>query len=88
MVENHPGSGATYHAQLADIIKRAEALEIRARKEYTERANDDPEHLSWLRIERRYATIRGNAQHLLIIHARKQQRQQPFSRLLRRLHLL
>lgn len=88
MVGNHQMSGATYRAQLVDIVRRAEALETRARKEYTILTAEDPQYASWIRIERRYATVRGNAQHLLLIHDRQQQRQQPVNRLLRYLHLL
>lgn len=88
MVENHPKSGATYRAQLADIVRRAKALEDRARKEYAVLPPDDPQYASWVRIERRYATVRGNAQHLLVIHDWQRQRHQPFTRLLRYLNLL
>lgn len=88
MVENHQMSGAAYRAQLADIVRRAEALEVRARKEYAVLSVEDPQYASWVRIERRYATVRGNAQHLLLIQTRQHQRQQPLNRLLRYLHLL
>lgn len=90
MVGNHPMSGATYRAQLVDIVRRAEALELRARKEYTTLTSEDPQYASWIRIERRYATVRGNAQHLLLIHDRqhRHRQQQPITRLLRYLHLL
>lgn len=88
MVENHPMSGASYRAQLTDIVRRAKDLEARARQNYTTLSPEDPERASWLRIERRYATVRGNAQHLLLIHDWQRQRQQPLTRILRYLNLL
>lgn len=88
MVENHPMSGATYRAQLTDIVQRAKDLEARARKEYSALPPDDPQRATWLRIERRYATVRGNAQHLLLIHDWQRQRHQPLTRILRYLNLL
>ena len=88
MVKNHPMSGATYRAQLADVVQRAKDLEARARREYAALAPDDPQRASWLRIERRYATVRGNAQHLLLVHDWHRQRQQPLMRFLRYLNLL
>lgn len=88
MVESHPKSGATYRAQLTDIVRRAKDLEARARKEYALLSPEDPQRASWVRIERRYATVRGNAQHLLLIHDWQQQRQQPITRFLRYLNLL
>ncbi|WP_026369643.1 hypothetical protein [Kallotenue papyrolyticum] len=44
--------------------------EQRARATQQQLAADDPERLRWIRIERRYATIRGKALHLLMLHAR------------------
>jgi hypothetical protein len=88
MVEHHPTSGATYRAKLNDVVRRAQELEARARKESALLPADHPERASWLRIERRYATIRGNAQHLLLIHDWQRQRQQPLIRILRYLNLL
>lgn len=88
MVEHHPKSGATYRAQLTDVVQRAKALEERARKEYGLLPPNDPQRASWVRIERRYATVRGNAQHLLLIHDWQQQRQRPVVRFLRYLNLL
>jgi hypothetical protein len=88
MVENHPMSGATYRAQLTDIVRRAKDLEARARREYTALPLEDPQRAAWTRIERRYATVRGNAQHLLLIHDWQRQRQQPLMRILRYLNLL
>jgi hypothetical protein len=89
MVEHHPMSGATYRAQLADVAKRAQALEARARKEWSALPIDDPRHASWQRIERRYATIRGNAEHLLFIYKRPRPRAAtPLKRLRYYVHLL
>ena len=88
MVENHPMSGATYRAQLTDIVRRAKDLEARARREHAALPLEDPQRASWARIERRYATVRGNAQHLLLIHDWQRQRQQPLMRILRYLNLL
>jgi|GEM_PF-4330851 len=88
VVSNHQQSGTTYRAQLVDVVRRATELEDRARVEYNMRAPEDPERGSWQRIERRYATIRGNAQHLLLIHDWQQQRKQRLFRLRRYLNLL
>lgn len=89
MVVNHPTSGATYRAQLADVVRRASDLEARARREYSALNPADPQHASWVRIERRYATIRGNAQHLLLVHEQRlaRLRQPPLARLRRYLNL-
>lgn len=88
MVGYHPKSGATYRAELAGVVQRATELEARARKEYSTLSRTDPQHATWVRIERRYATIRGNAQHLLLIHERRHQRHHPLFRLGRYLNLL
>jgi hypothetical protein len=88
MVNGHRKTGANYRAQLADIIRRAEALEIHARNESHALDAADPERITWLRIERRYATVRGNAQHLLLIHDWITLRRRPLFRLRRYLNLL
>jgi hypothetical protein len=88
VVPGHPTSGAAYRAQLADVIRRAKALETRAREECASLDPTDPQHASWLRIERRYATIRGNAEHLLLIHQIRHQRSQSLSLIRRSLKLL
>ncbi|HEX6292435.1 MAG TPA: hypothetical protein VFZ66_24830 [Herpetosiphonaceae bacterium] len=88
MVEGYQRNGAEYRAQLADIIRRAAALEAHARKESTAPGIHDPQRAAWTRIERRYATVRGNAQHLLLIHERIDQRRKPLFRFLRYLNLL
>jgi hypothetical protein len=88
MVASHRSSGASYRQELVSIIDRATKLEERARASYCALGIDDPQRQSWQRIERRYATIRGNALHLLIIHDRRQQHNQPLYRLRRYLHLL
>ena len=82
MMINDSKDGLAYRAQLVDIIERAERLEERARGEWAVLHPDDPLHTSWMRIEQRYATIRGNAQHLLIIHDQRQQRSFQFFRYL------
>lgn len=64
----HHQIAQTYH--LLQLIERAARLERRARAAHQRLAPDDPERLRWMRIERRYATIRGNALHLLMRHAR------------------
>lgn len=88
MVSDHRKSGANYRAQLVDIIRRAEALETHARTESHTLDASDPQRLTWARIERRYATVRGNAQHLLLIHDWTNQRRKPLFRLRRYLNLL
>lgn len=88
MVEIHQMSGTAYRAKLADVVARATALEHDARAAYRALPIDHPERVLWARIERRYATVRGNAQHLLLIHERRQIRQQPIHRLRRYLNLL
>jgi hypothetical protein len=88
MVAGHRSSGASYRQELVSIIDRATKFEEYARESYRALGIDDPQRLAWQRIERRYATIRGNALHLLIIHDRRQQRHQPLYRLRRYLHLL
>ena len=88
MVDNHQMSGAAYRAQLVNIVQRAQDLETRARTEYAALNATDPQYRSWVRIERRYATVRGNAQHLLLIHDQRRRRKQPLNRILRYLHLL
>jgi hypothetical protein len=88
MVNDHRSNGANYRAQLADVMRRAEALESHARNESCVLDANDPQRAVWARIERRYATIRGNAQHLLLIHDRMEQRRKPLFRLRRYLHLL
>ena len=88
MVEIHQTSGTAYRAKLSQVVQRATELELHARAEYRALSADHPERAPWLRIERRYATIRGNAEHLLIIHERQQTRRQPLYRLRRYLHLL
>lgn len=88
MVENRQMSRATYRAKLADVVRRATALEQRARTAQKALLSDDLERASWIRIERRYATIRGNAEHLLLVHQRQHYRQHPLYRLGRYLQLL
>ena len=88
MVENRQMSGATYRAKLADVVRRASALEQHARAAHKALPFDNPERASWIRIERRYATIRGNAEHLLLVHQQQHYRRQPLYRLRRYLHLL
>jgi hypothetical protein len=88
VVKDHRKNGADYRAQLIDVMRRAEALEVQARKSSSALDVDDPQHAAWTRIERRYATIRGNAQHLLLIHEWTMQRRKPLFRILRYLNLL
>lgn len=88
MVESRQMSRATYRAKLADVVRRATALEQHARTAQKALPSDDPERASWIRIERRYATIRGNAQHLLLVHDRQRYRKHPLYRLGRYLHIL
>jgi hypothetical protein len=78
MVNGHRKTGANYRAQLADIIRRAEALEIHARNESHALDAADPERITWLRI----------AQHLLLIHDWITLRRRPLFRLRRYLNLL
>jgi hypothetical protein len=87
VVEHHRTNRPTYSAQLEDVIQRAAALEQHAHRQYRPLETTHPEYASWQRIERRYATIRGNAQHLLIIHQQRQYRKQPLYRLRKYLHL-
>jgi hypothetical protein len=87
VVERHHTISSTYGKQLADIMQRAAALEKHARNQYHPLATTHPEYASWQRIERRYATIRGNAQHLLIVHQRRHYPKQPLYRLRKYLHL-
>jgi hypothetical protein len=88
MVGRHHGSGAAYRAQLADVMRRAAELEQRAQREQTILDPADPQYASWVRIERRYATIRGNALHLLVVHQRNDRRShQPLTLIRRYLHL-
>ncbi len=87
MVANHRVSGASYRQELISVMERAAKLEERARSAYRALAIDDPQRQCWQQIERRYATIRGNALHLLIIHERRRQRRQLLFRLGRYLHL-
>lgn len=88
MVGRHHGSGADYQAQLADVMRRAADLEQRAQREQHALDPTDPQYDSWVRIERRYATIRGNALHLLFVHQRDRRRlPQPLTRIRRYLHL-
>jgi hypothetical protein len=88
MAKDHRNTGANYRAQLANVMLRAEALESHARSQSSVLAVDDPQRVMWARIERRYATIRGNAQHLLVIQDRMEQRRKPLFRLRRYLNLL
>jgi hypothetical protein len=88
VVKDHRNNGASYRAQLADVMRRAEALESHARDESNALAADDPQRVMWARIERRYATVRGNAHHLLVIHDWTEQRRKPLFRLRRYLNLL
>lgn len=81
-------SNAAYRSQLADIIRRARLLEDQARQSHVRLDSVDPEYASWLRIERRYATVRGNAEHLLLIHEWARRRRRPIIRLLHQLHLI
>jgi hypothetical protein len=87
MVANHRTSGASYRQELISVIERAAKLEERARSSYRALAMDDPQRQCWQRIEQRYATIRGNALHLLIIHERRHKQRQLLFRLGRYLHL-
>ncbi len=88
MVKHHQASDSPYHTSLTDIMQRATALEQHAHNQYHMLDTTNPDHASWQRIERRYATIRGNAQHLLIIHEQRRDREQPLYRLRKYLHLL
>jgi hypothetical protein len=83
MLNQHSMSGTNYRARLTDVIKRAKAFEDHAHTQYAALAPADAQRVMWARIERRYATIRGNAEHLLDIYERQNQRQQPFFRLKR-----
>ena len=87
MVDIHQASGTAYRAKLSDVIQRASELEHSARAEWIALSQDHPERAPWLRIERRYATIRGNAEHLLLIHEQRHIRRQPLYRLRRYLNL-
>jgi len=82
--QGHVG-GPEYREQLVDIVRRARNLEVRARNERKVLDMADPRYGHWISIERRYATVRGNAEHLLQICCRKQRR--PLSRLMRRWNL-
>lgn len=87
MVTHHHTNSQSYYAQLEGVMQRAADLEQHARNQYHPLEATHPEYASWQRIERRYATIRGNAQHLLIIHQQRQYRKQPLYRIRKYLHL-
>lgn len=84
--QGHVG-GPEYREQLVDIVRRARSLEDRARNERKILDAADPRHGHWISIERRYATVRGNAEHLLQIRSRRHRRL-VLSRLMRLLHLV
>ncbi len=77
----HAG-GPEYWELLVDIVRRARDLEARARNQRTILDIADPSYGRWISIERRYATVRGNAEHLLQI--RRRRRRRLLSRFLRR----